>query len=139
MRANQLAYTSSPTSARRRSLTRVQPSRSMLVIWVSLFDWRTKRDTSTRSGTNAGTNGGGGAVRRGPGPRRERRRGAGANVNTAGVPHHPREGCNEIENRNAWGRLPHSRTHVPTLAAFVPPGLFPPLARAARSFPPLQS
>src|SRR5262249_55527514 len=29
----------------------------MLVIWVSLLDWRTKRDTSTRSGTNAGTSG----------------------------------------------------------------------------------
>src|SRR5262245_23606112 len=26
----------------------------MLVIWVSLLDWRTKRDTPTRSGTNAG-------------------------------------------------------------------------------------
>src|SRR5262249_47054403 len=32
-------------------------STSMLVIWVSLLDWRTKRDTSTRSGTNAGTSG----------------------------------------------------------------------------------
>src|SRR5258708_26261588 len=109
MRANQLAYTSSPTSARRRSFTRVQPSRSMLVIWVSLFDWRTKRDTSTRSGTNAGTNGGGGAVRRGPGPRRERRRGAGANVNTAVGPIRAPQGGNEVEKRKVGARYPKPR------------------------------
>src|SRR5262245_9152084 len=53
----------------------------MLVIWVSLLDWRTKRDTSTRSGTNAGTSGGGStpARLRGRGGRCACPHGAGAN------------------------------------------------------------
>src|SRR5260370_39020998 len=76
----------------------------MLVMWVSLYEWRTKRDATTRSGTNAGTNGGGGAVRRGPGPRRERRRGAGANVNTADDPDRARDGGHKKTSPEACGR-----------------------------------
>src|SRR5947209_12338179 len=92
MRANQLAYTSSPTSARRRSFTRVQPSRSMLVIWVSsccqaqtdgnadetrYFDAKWQERGNGRRGSRAWPRPRGGS--KPPG-------GAGANVNAAVVP-----------------------------------------------------